>query len=132
MSAAPVSLNAFASCVFPGSGPDIQTAVPSRRDQLRVEARGLVLLVPQFLVLRVGPAWRQGAVYQDNTAPDHLDGLPGVGNELLEHRFHERDEYRHDPRYRGLRDIVQVADAFLGDILPEINAGYLHRLIQAA
>src|SRR6266568_3866567 len=55
----------------PGRGP------VEKGYQLRVEARGLVLLVPQFLVLFVGPAGCQRAVYQDDPALDHLDGLLG-------------------------------------------------------
>jgi len=41
-----------------------------KRYQLRVEPCGLVLAVPQFWVLRVGPAGRERAVYQDDLAPD--------------------------------------------------------------
>ena len=43
-----------------------------KRYQLRVEPGGLVLAVPQFRVLRVGPAGRERAVYQDDRAPDYL------------------------------------------------------------
>jgi len=42
---------------------------------LRVEAGGLVLFIPELLVLFVGPARRQRAVYQDNPSLHDLDGI---------------------------------------------------------
>src|SRR5436853_444444 len=51
---------------LPGQRAGNPDGIPvEKRYQLRVEASGLVLLVPQLLVLLVGPAWRQRAVYQD-------------------------------------------------------------------
>jgi hypothetical protein len=57
---------------------------------LRPPAGGPVFLIPEFLVLFVGLAGRQGAVYQDNPSLYDLDGVGRGRHELLQYRFHER------------------------------------------
>ncbi len=61
-----------------------------------------MLAVPQFRVLRIGPAGRERAVYQDDPAPDYLDGLRRVRHEFLQHRLHERYQDRRIPGNGGL------------------------------
>jgi hypothetical protein len=60
--------------------------------QLRVEACGLVFLIPELMVLFVGPAGCQRAVYQDNPPLHDLDRIGRGRHEFLQHRFHERHQ----------------------------------------
>lgn len=79
----------------------------------------------------VGPARRDGAVYQADPAVDHLDGLLGGGHEFLQHFFDDGHERGHDPRHRRLREIMQITQEFLRNIMTEIHARDLYRCVQS-